>query len=51
MPIIENIIEILGDLIGFISDVFTGDWESAWDHLVDYVQGGAELDSQLRQKP
>lgn len=38
MPIIENIIEILGDLIGFISDVFTGDWESAWDHLVDYVK-------------
>ena len=38
MPIVENIIEILGDLIGFISDVFTGDWESAWDHLVDYVK-------------
>ena len=38
MPIIENIIEILGDLIGFISDVFTGDWESAWDHLVDYFK-------------
>lgn len=38
MPIVENIIEILGDLIGFISDVFTGDWESAWDHLVDYFK-------------
>lgn len=38
MPIVENIIEILGDLIGFISDVFTGDWKSAWDHLVDYFK-------------
>lgn len=38
MPIVENIIEILDDLIGFISDVFTGDWESAWDHLVDYFK-------------
>lgn len=38
MPIIENVIEVLGNLIGFISDVFTGDWESAWDHLVDYFK-------------
>lgn len=38
MPIIESVMDILEELIGFISDVFTGDWEGAWDHLVSYFK-------------
>lgn len=34
MPLITGIIDVLTDLLGFIEDVFTGDWESAWDHIV-----------------
>lgn len=38
MPIIESVMDILEELIGFISDVFTGDWEGAWGHLVSYFK-------------
>lgn len=39
IPIIGNLINILADLLGFITDVFTGDWEGAWEHLVGFVTG------------
>lgn len=34
MPLITDVIGVLTDLLSFIEDVFTGDWESAWDNIV-----------------
>lgn len=35
MPIIENILDIFNNLIDFIKNIFTGNWEDAWDNVVD----------------
>ena len=39
MPIITSLIDVLANLIGFIVDVFTGDWERAWVHIVELFKG------------
>lgn len=35
MPVIENIINIFNNLIDFIKNIFTGNWEGAWDNVVE----------------
>lgn len=35
MPIIEGIMDILGHVIDFISNVFKGNWEGAWNSIVE----------------
>lgn len=37
MPIIENFIKYLSDVIKFITDVFTGNWSAAWDDIKQIV--------------
>lgn len=39
MPVIGAITEILGGLITFITGVFTGNWEQAWQGIVDVFSG------------
>lgn len=39
MPIIESIMDILGGVITFITGVFTGNWEQAWDGIVNVFKG------------
>ena len=34
MPILENLMDRLGSVIDFITGVFSGDWEKAWDGIV-----------------
>lgn len=34
MPVIENLMGIFTNLIDFISNVFSGNWEDAWDNIV-----------------
>ncbi|MDL2293213.1 phage tail tape measure protein [Ruminococcaceae bacterium OttesenSCG-928-D13] len=43
MPIIESLMVILGSVLDFITGVFTGNWEQAWDGLVGIVQGALNL--------
>ncbi len=38
MPIVSHVISTFSDLIGFISDVFTGNWEGAWNHIVSFFK-------------
>ena len=35
MPIIEGIMDVLGHVIDFISNVFKGNWEGAWNSIVE----------------
>ena len=35
MPIIETVINIFSNLLQFIANVFTGNWEAAWDNVVE----------------
>lgn len=35
MPIIEGITDVLGNVIDFISNVFKGNWEGAWNSIVE----------------
>ncbi len=37
--ILDNIMVILGGLIDFISGVFSGNWEQAWNGIVDVFKG------------
>lgn len=39
LPIIEMLGEVLGGLITFLTGVFTGDWEMAWQGVVDIFAG------------
>ena len=39
MPIIEGIMDVLGGLIKFITGVFSGSWEDAWDGIVQMFKG------------
>ena len=39
MPIIEGITDTLGAVIDFITGVFTGNWEQAWDGIVGIFKG------------
>jgi len=38
-PIIDNLMTIFGGLINFISGVFSGNWEQAWDGIVSMFKG------------
>lgn len=38
-PIIESVMDIFGGLIKFISGVFSGNWEEAWNGIVDMFKG------------
>ena len=38
MPLIEGVIDVLVNLMNFITAVFTGDWEKAWDSIVGYFK-------------
>lgn len=37
--VLENVMDIFGGVIDFITGVFTGDWEKAWDGLVSIFKG------------
>lgn len=39
MPIIEDLMDILDGVITFVTGVFTGDWEKAWDGIVSIFKG------------
>lgn len=39
MPIIEGVMDVLGSVIDFITNVFTGNWEAAWDSVIDIFKG------------
>lgn len=39
IPIIETIVAVLGGLITFLTGVFTGDWEKAWQGIQDIFSG------------
>ncbi len=39
IDLISNLIDRLGGLIDFITGVFTGDWEKAWNGIVDIFEG------------
>lgn len=39
MPILDELMKILDGLITFISGVFSGDWEKAWDGIVEVFRG------------
>lgn len=39
IDIIGDVIDTLGGLIDFVTGVFTGDWEKAWDGMADFVLG------------
>lgn len=38
-PIIDALMQVFGGLIDFISGVFTGNWEQAWDGVVNMFKG------------
>lgn len=39
MPIIEGVMDVFGGLIDFIAGVFSGNWEQAWNGIVDMFKG------------
>jgi tape measure domain-containing protein len=39
VPIIDSLSQVLGGLITFLTGVFTGDWEMAWQGIVDIFSG------------
>ncbi len=39
MPVIENLMGILNSLITFVTGVFSGNWEQAWDGIVGIFRG------------
>lgn len=41
--IIQRVINVLRDLIGFLKSVFTGDWQSAWTYIKDILYNVWEL--------
>lgn len=38
-PTLDDLMRILGGLIDFITGIFTGDWEKAWNGVVDMFKG------------
>lgn len=38
-PIIEGVMDVFGGLIDFITGVFSGNWEQAWNGIVDMFKG------------
>lgn len=38
-PIVEGVKKIFGGIVDFITGVFTGDWEKAWQGVVDIFSG------------
>ena len=38
-PILENLMSILGGVIDFITGIFTGNWEQAWNGIVSIFKG------------
>lgn len=38
-PVLEDVEKILGGLIEFITGVFTGDWEKAWNGVIKVFEG------------
>jgi len=38
MPIIQNLIDRFTAIIDFLTNVFTGNWEGAWDSIVEIVR-------------
>lgn len=42
-PVIDGIVDTLGGLITFLTGVFTGDWEKAWEGIVDVYRGITNL--------
>lgn len=39
MPIVEGVMDVFGGLIDFITGVFSGNWEQAWNGIVDMFKG------------
>lgn len=39
MPIIEGLMDIFGAVIDFLTGVFTGNWEQAWNGIVNIFKG------------
>lgn len=39
MPLISGIMDVFGGLIDFITGVFSGNWEKAWNGIVDMFRG------------
>lgn len=39
MPITEGVMDVFGGLIDFITGVFSGNWEQAWNGIVDMFKG------------
>lgn len=39
MPLLENLMDIFGAIIDFLTNVFTGNWEAAWQGIVDIFKG------------
>ncbi|MGK9222072.1 MULTISPECIES: phage tail tape measure protein [unclassified Microbacterium] len=39
MPIVNSLVDVLGGVITFLTGVFTGDWEKAWDGIVQIFEG------------
>lgn len=42
-PIINSVTTVLGGLIDFITGIFTGNWEQAWDGIVNIFKGIVNL--------
>lgn len=38
-PVLETLMDVLGGIIDFITGVFTGNWEQAWDGVVSIFKG------------
>lgn len=49
MPIIESIMDILGKVIDFITNVFEGNWEDAWNGIVDIFKSIFNLIPQIAE--
>ena len=39
MPIVQGVMDIFGSVIDFITGVFSGNWEQAWDGIVGIFKG------------
>ena len=39
IPVVETLVDVLGGVITFLTGVFTGDWEKAWQGIQDIFSG------------
>lgn len=39
IPVVDTLVEVLGGVITFLTGVFTGDWEKAWQGIQDVFSG------------